>query len=50
MMISSKGGPDGQPAMWESTIRGNLMNTRTTMRIVAWSGWRLVILAGAICW
>ena len=48
MMISSKGGPDGQPAMWESTIRGDLMNTLTTMRIVAWSGWRLVILAAAM--
>ena len=48
MMISSKGGPDGQPAMWESTIKGNLMNTRTTMRTLAWSGWRLAMLVGAI--
>ena len=48
MMISSKGGPDGQPAMWESTIRGNLMNTRTTMSTVAWSVWRLAMLVGAI--
>ena len=48
MMISSKGGPDGQPAMWESTIRGNLMNTRTTMSTLAWSVWRLAMLVGAI--
>ena len=48
MMISSKGGPDGQPAMWESTIRGNLMNTRTTMSTMAWSVWRLAMLVGAI--
>ena len=48
MMISSKGGPDGQPAMWESTIRGDLMNTRTTMSTLAWSVWRLAMLVGAI--
>ena len=48
MMISSKGGPDGQPAMWESTIRGNLMNTRTTMSTMTWSVWRFAMLVGAI--
>jgi len=48
MMFSSKGGPDGQPAMGESTSKGNLMNTRTTMSTLAWSVWRLVILAGAM--
>src|SRR5882672_12785886 len=35
-------------ATWDSTIRGKLMNTRTTMRTVARSGWRLAIFVSTL--
>lgn len=34
--------------MWESTIKGNLMNTRTTMKTESRNGRRLAALVGAI--
>ena len=38
----------GSAALWESTIKGNLMNTRTTMKAVARSDWRLATAISAI--